>query len=301
VIRPYREADAGAVEALLASLWPDDRTLREISAIHGPDVESEDRWRRTLVFVDGEQILGVATLLAGARHPSRYFVVVLVTPDVRRRGIGSALLGESVKLGDRRPLLARVRESDRAGVGFLRSRGFNVLMRNRVGVVDPNDQRVRKWIAETSPTLVESDAPNEEVARAHEDAYAAEHATWSPATERPLDESLRLFCGESWLPKTARIVRTRGRIAAVAGLHGPPLASSESELFLVAGTSSGDEAALRAVVASELDLARSLGALVSIEADDANRVLTQILSELPAVAEPILLLLSTDAEATPIA
>jgi GNAT superfamily N-acetyltransferase len=298
VIRPYREEDAVAVEALLASVWPDDATLREISAIHGPDVESRDRWRRTLVFVRAEQILGAATLLASARHPSRYFVVVLVARDVRRRGIGSALLVESVKFGDGRPLLARVRESDPAGIGFLRARGFDVLMRNRVGVVDPNDQRVQAWIFETPPTPVESRASRQELARAHEEAYAAEHATWAPATERSLEESLRLFCGASWLLETACVIRGQGRIAAVAGLHGPPLAPSEAELFLIAGSATGDAAALRAAVAAELNLAQSLGATVSIEADDANHQLGQILDELPALMEPTLLLLSTDAQAT---
>jgi hypothetical protein len=49
------------------------------------------------------------------------------------------------------------------------------------------------------------------------------------------------------------------------------------------------------VVAAELDLAHALAARVSIEADEANRELSQILAELPAVREPSLLLLSTDA------
>ena len=113
--------------------------------------------------------------------------------------------------------------------------------------------------------------------------------------KRPVEESLRLFCGDSWLPHTARVVRRHGRIAAVAGLHGPPLASSADELFLIAGSATGDEAALRAVVAAELELAHSLGARMSIEADEANRELSQILHELPAVMDPPLLLLSSDA------
>jgi hypothetical protein len=65
-------------------------------------------------------------------------------------------------------------------------------------------------------------------------------------------------------------------------------------LFLIAGTATGDVAALRAVVAAEFDLARSFGASVSIEADDANAELSRILDELPARMEPTLLLLSTD-------
>jgi GNAT superfamily N-acetyltransferase len=295
MIRLFREEDAAAVDGLLRSAWPDDATLRNVSSVHGPDLDGEGRWRRTLVAVCDEQIVGAATLLAGARHPSRYFVVVLVRADARRRGIGSALLAESTELGDGRPLLARVRESDLAGVGFLRARGFGVLMRSHVGVVDPTDEHVLAWVAEAPQLPVESEISREELARAHEEAYAAEHESWSPTAPRPLQESLRAFCGESWLPRTARVIRSRGRIDAVAGLHGPPLSPSRGELFLIAGSATGDASALRAVVAAELTLARSLGASVSFEADDANRQLTQILDELPAVREPTLLLLSTDA------
>jgi hypothetical protein len=64
---------------------------------------------------------------------------------------------------------------------------------------------------------------------------------------------------------------------------------------LIAGSATNDSTALRAVVAAELDLAQTLGATVSIEADDANAELSQILDELPAAMEPTLLLLSTDA------
>ena len=295
MIRTYLEEDAVAVGALLDSACPDDATLASISAIHGPDLDSEDRWRRTLVFVHHEDIVGAGTLLASARHPSRYVLVVLVAPDARRRGVGSKLLAELVGLGDGRRLLARVREDHTAATTFLRARGFHVLMRSRVDVVDPNDPRVQAWIAATPPSLIESNIPREELAIAHEAAYAAEHACWSPTTERPLEESLRLFCGESWLPATARVVRREGGIAAVAGLHGPPLAPSASELFLIAGSATGDAIPLRAVVAAELDLAQALGASVSIEADDANAHLSQILDELPAEMEPTLLLLSTDA------
>jgi GNAT superfamily N-acetyltransferase len=295
VIRPYLEEDGVAVAALLESAWPGDATLASISAIHGPDLDSEDRWRRTLVYVRDDEIVGVGTLLATARHPSRYFVVVLVASDARRRGIGSMLLTNLTGLGDGRPLLARVREIDKVGMAFLRARGFSVLVRSRVGVVDPNDPQVRAWIAASPPSLIEQGTPRDDLAIAHEAAYAAEHAHWSPTTRRSLEESLRIFCGESWLPATACAVRSEGRIAAVAGLHGPPLAPSAAELFLIAGSATGNATALRAVVAAELDFAQSLGALVSIEADDANVELSQILDELPAAMEPTLLLLSTDA------
>jgi GNAT superfamily N-acetyltransferase len=294
VLRPFRARDKAAVDALLDSAWPDDPGLREISAVHGEDLDSDERWRRTLVCVAAGDVVGAGTLLGSARHPARYFVVLLVAAEFRRRGIATALLVALASLGDGRPLLARIRETDSAGAGFLSAAGFGFLMRSRVGVVDPRDPRVQAWAASASAASFDSRLSRRELALAHEEAYAAEHADWSPTTRRPLEESMRLFCGDSWLPETARAVRRQGRVAAVGALHGPPLASSDDELFLVAGTAAGDDVALRAVVAAELELAHSLGARVSIEADEANACLSQILLGLPAVLEPALLLLSTD-------
>lgn len=294
MFRPFEERDTAAVDALLDSSWPDDPALREISAIHGDDLDNDGRWRRTLVSVSSGEIVAAGTLLGSARHPARYFVVLLVAAQFRRRGIAGALLAALTSLGDGRSLLARVRETDGAGVGFLRSRGFGLLMRSRVGVLDPEDPRVRAWAAGSGGAEIDADLSPYELAVAHEEAYATEHASWSPTTERPVEESLRLFCGESWLPQTARVVRSQGRISAVAALHGPPLASVDDELFLIAGSATGDDVALRAVVAAELELARSLHVRVSIEADEANPSLFRILAELPAVLEPTLLLLSSD-------
>ncbi len=293
MIRPFSDEDGPSVDALVERAWPDDPALREISSIHGEDVDTNDRWRRTLVDVESTSVVGVGTLVANARHPSRITVVVAVEPERRRQGRGSALLTELRRHGDGRPLLARVREDDAAGLGFARAHGFDVLMRSRVGVVDPDDPRAVAWAAAASTLAVDRDLPREELALAHEAAYRAEHATWSPVAERPREESLRLFCGESWLPESAVAVRSEGRVAAVAALHGPPLAPSSTELFLIAGSATNDAEALRAVVAAELALARSRGAVVSIEADDANVELAQLLGALPAVYEPTLLVLST--------
>lgn len=295
VIRSYREEDRSSVETLLVEAWPDDQVLREISSIHGEHLDTVDRWRRSLVSLQRGEVTAVGTLLAGARHPTRIFVVIAVAPAYRRRGIGSALLAELRRLSDGRPLLARVREDDPIGLGFADAHGFDVVMRSRVGVVDPADRRVEAWVAANSALVVDRDLSRKELAVAHEAAYRAEHESWSPVPRRPLAESLRLFCGDSWLRETAVAVRSESRIRAVAALHGPPLAPSENELFLIAGSASHDAAALRTVVAAELDLARSSGAVLSIEADEANAALSVTLAELPATLEPTLLLVSTDA------
>jgi GNAT superfamily N-acetyltransferase len=294
MIRGFREGDEASVDALLRAAWPDDPALREISTIHGPDMDLDGGSRRTRVYEEAAAVVGAGSLLGSARHPTRLFLVVAVAPDRRRNGVGSALLGELRRLADR-PLLARARESDQATVAFLHAHGFGLLMRSRTGVVDPTDPVVAAWIARQPTMVLAGGASREEVARAHEAAYRWEHKPWSPATTRPLEESLRLFCGESWLRESALLARGGGTATGVASLQGPPLASSSSELFLIAGTSSRDAATLRALVAAELAFARTREARVSIEADEANAELWKILDELPAALEPDLLLLSTDA------
>jgi GNAT superfamily N-acetyltransferase len=299
MIRRFREDDESSVDALLRASWPEDPVLCEISAIHGLDIDADDGWRRTLVYEEAAAVIGAGSVFRSARHPTRLFVVVVVAPDRRRTGVGSNLMRELRRLTDSRELLARAREHDEAAIGFCRKHGFGLLMKSRTGVVDPSVAGACGWVSGQRALVVDDAAPRDELARAHEAAYRAEHASWSPTTERPLDESLHLFCGESWLPQSGLAVRAGDRIVAVAGLHGPPMAPSHTELFLIAGSANRDAQALRAVVAAELALARSLGAHVSIEADQANAELWTILTELPAILEPDLLLLSTDA-ATPL-
>jgi N-acetylglutamate synthase-like GNAT family acetyltransferase len=288
VIRQYRVRDEPAVEALLRAAWPDDPVMVEISNQHGVDFDDgRGRSRRTRVAEHGGEVVGVASLVGSARHQARYFLVVVVAEPFRRRGIGSGLLAELLTGSDGRPLQARVRVVDRPGLAFLRALGFDVLMRNRTGVVDPGGASV--WIERQPRVQSVRSASRERVARAHEVAYRLEHASWSPATERPLEESLATFCGDSWLPETALLAED-----AVASLHGPPLALAADELFLIAGSTTGDDRSLRGLVAAELEWAGARCLKVSVEADEANAAMWTILSELPARLDPELLLLATD-------
>lgn len=290
MIRPYRADDEPAVAALLRAAWPDDPVMVEISSQHRVDARDDEgrAWRARVAEEDGE-VVGAGSLVASARHPARLFLVVAVAPAWRRRGIGSALLAELRLGGDARPLQARVRAGDEPGAAFLRAHGFDLLMRSRTGVVDPVE--AARWIALQPAVELRRGAARALVARAHEDGYRAEHASWSPLSPRPFEESLRLFCGESWLAESALLAGD-----AVASLHGEPFVVAGAELFLMWESSSGDERLLRALAAEELRLARALGKRVAIEADEAAAAKWRILSELPARFEPDVLLLATDAK-----
>jgi GNAT superfamily N-acetyltransferase len=261
-VRPYRDADASAVDALLDASFVGDPVLRGIVAVHAVE-------RGTLVADDGDEVAGAATLRRSDRHPSRLFLAGAVHPLHRERGIGAALFEA---LDDRgHPLLARVRDLDDVGGRFLARRGFGLLMRNVVVVVEPGSGE--------APALP---APGslEELAVAHEEAYRRQHASWFPVTERPLEESLRLFCGPS---RVASALVGRG----VASVY-----DAGAELELMAGAE--DDATADLLVGWALGVARRLGKPLSIEADEADAPLWRIAGAVSHMRREPLFLLATD-------
>jgi ribosomal protein S18 acetylase RimI-like enzyme len=249
--------------------------LVEISAMHGPELDAVDRRRRTVVAEEDGALVGAATLIATPRHPTFFFFfffffTAVVTSERRRCGIATALLGELRAGADERPLLARVRETGEAGIAFLRSNGFGLLMRSRSVSVDPSAAEVRAWVASEPPIEFERPAERDAVARAHEQAYRRVRASWAPPTERPLEESLLVFCGEGWLPESAMLVRDGDAVVGAASLRGPPSVFAGDGLFLIADTVRSDERALRSLVAAQLEWARGRGLRISFEADEAN-------------------------------
>jgi ribosomal protein S18 acetylase RimI-like enzyme len=286
MIRSYRETDKPQITALLVAAWPDDPVMVEISALHGPDLDGNDRRRRTRVVDEGGELLGSSTLLATPRHPTFSFFTAVVAPEHRRRGIASALLEEVRQGSDERPLLARVRETDDAGIAFLRANSFSLRMRSRSVSFDPADVEVVAWVDDQPLIKLERHAEREEVARAHERAYARVHAGWAPTTDRPLEESVRVFCGEGWLPEAGVLARKGDDIVGVASLYGAPSVFAQHGLFMIADTLGTDKQALRSVVAAQLEWARGRGMRISFEADEANTELWQLMHELPARLGP---------------
>jgi hypothetical protein len=143
------------------------------------------------------------------------------------------------------------------------------------------------------PLAPERPADREEAVRAHEQAYGRVHASWAPMPERPLEESLRVFCGEGWLSESATLARHGANVVGVSSLYGPPFVFAGDGLFMIADTITADPGTLRSLVAAQLEWARDRGMPVRFEADEANVELWELMHELPARPEPELLLLST--------
>jgi ribosomal protein S18 acetylase RimI-like enzyme len=296
VIRGYHETDAPQIGALLVAAWPHDPVLVEVSALHGSDLDENARLRRTLVAEEDGALIGAATLLGTPRHPTFFFFTAVVAPERRRRGIATALLDELQRARHDRPFLARVRETDDGAIAFLRARGFGVRMRSRSVSVDPADAELVVWVAEQPQVELERPAARDQVAHAHEQAYRRVHAGWAPTTERPLDESLRAFCSEGWLPESSVLARDGAEVVGVASLYGKPFVFAGDGLFLIADTLRADERALRSLVAAQLEWAREQRVRVAFEADEANQELWRLIHALPGRLDPELLLFSTDAD-----
>ena len=270
--------------------------MAEVSALHGPDVDGDDRRRRTLVAEMDGDLVGFASLLASPRHQTFSFFTAVVAEERRRRGIGSALLDELRRGRDDRPLLARVRETDEAGIAFLQANRFRLRMRSRSVSVDPDDLDVVNWIDDQQPIALERPTGRDEVARAHEQAYRRVHADWAPTTDRPLEESLAVFCGEGWLPDCSVLAHDGDDVVGVGSLYGAPSVFARDGLFMIADTILADGRVLRSLVAAQLRWARGRGVRVSFEADEANAELWGLMHELPARADPQLLLLMSETE-----
>jgi GNAT superfamily N-acetyltransferase len=284
-IRPFKPTDMPGVGKLVAACWPDDPTMQELHGIHGLGPS-------TLVAHQTGEIVGAATARESGRHPTRAELVVTVAPTYRRRKIGTALLQS---LAERR-FLARTRWHDEAGLGFLHAHGFRVVMRNKVALVDPVPLKANERGLDIRPA---ADMAVEEAAGAMAAQYRAEHASWAPATEWPLEESVELFCGPFWVRESTVTAYRNGRLVGIGALLGEPVAEAPDELYLVhVGTlDAADpdaERVTRALAIRELEFARARGLRVRIEVDEANGPLWRLLDELPAVEESALVLLAND-------
>lgn len=128
MIRPAEtRADLEAHAACWRAVWPEDA----VSVDFILDRIAREPERLYLNALEGDRVVGTGFVGRSSR-PGHRPVAVTVLPELRRRGLGGALL--EACLAHARSLqgvtaLGTVREEDPASVAFVRDRGFEVLDR----------------------------------------------------------------------------------------------------------------------------------------------------------------------------
>lgn len=157
--------------------------------IHGP-CQTGDSWQRTLVAEEGDDLLGMGTMMLSNVHRNSYYCEVQVEPEARRRGVGRALfeaLVASTPTPD--PILTRAMSSQPARQAFARAMGFEVLTRCPSPQLNPGSRATSHWIERHQPPagvriVPARDRSFEEFLEAWVDLYVWIHEEWSPTVAR---------------------------------------------------------------------------------------------------------------------
>jgi GNAT superfamily N-acetyltransferase len=202
-------SDIGAV-AQVRALQAGD----EAEGLTSPPPDSEGpRWRRTLVAVVEEQVVGYATLALNPATDS-YFCDVSVSPAHRRRGIGTRLFTEVQQLADPRlPILGRAMSSQPLRRQFAEHLGGSVLMHCPAPAIDPTSTAGRHWVDAQRPpegyrTIPMTDVPAEEIEAAWSAYYTWVHQPFGDVRREALpyvwddyragvDETLSFVCRDA--------------------------------------------------------------------------------------------------------
>lgn len=142
VIRPFQDnrVDYRAVVAVHNIVWPDYPETTEERRHRDETRNPQYLFQRFVVEVEG-QVAAVGNYCEPwwSMEPGKYHLDIIVRPDFRRRGIGSALYDEFMAdLAGRQPtkLTANTRENQVEAVRFLTQRGFKQVMRAPVSLLD---------------------------------------------------------------------------------------------------------------------------------------------------------------------
>lgn len=141
----------------------------------------------TMVAEDDGVAVAAATVFAQPLHPQRLWFYAEVAPEVRRRGIGSALLERLRGVvaehgGFSAELKARSADDDVAAAGFLQAHGFGPIQHNRSVIVGAGVLELPE-LSETGPVLEDLATGSVELSGLVAEYYNSVHA-WDPSEMR---------------------------------------------------------------------------------------------------------------------
>ena len=133
-------------ELLIRSLLPDDDVVDGLPTPR-PDADTP-QWHRTRVAIADGQVVGFASLTL-APEIDWYFCEVTVSPDYRRRGIGTRLYAAVYELTDRSfPVVTRAMSSQPVRRRFAEFIGCSTLVHCPEPWIDPTSTAGREWITQ---------------------------------------------------------------------------------------------------------------------------------------------------------
>ncbi|UFU04315.1 GNAT family N-acetyltransferase [Ruania suaedae] len=222
--RPWAEGDEVAAGAALGE--PESARI----ALDRPSfgLPSAEAWRHTLVAEENGAFLGAAVVLEGVLHPGRLWLYVEVSPDHRRRGVGTELverIREVPAPSGVRAVRARFASGSSAAEGFAAALGLEPIHRSRQVLVRPGALDLPALEA-TGPALEDLATGSVELTKLVVVFYDATHASWDPS-EMTLGRAQDLLLAPATGARGAIVLRDRpkasgGVILAFAVSYDPP-------------------------------------------------------------------------------
>jgi GNAT superfamily N-acetyltransferase len=278
--------------------------------VHGPPGHDGDEFRRTLVLEANGDLVAVGTLWRHWLHPRYWRLSLHVHPGLRQRGLGTSLYRRLLRVLSAQPpalgrdLMTATHADDADGRRFLERRGFELLMRTRLALVDPQrlGTEIRKELARAAmnaegagyrfqamPELAARDPDIGLVlARLHAEVYRDGHA-WDPPAAIGDQDATAVFLDDAELIPAALFAATIGGIPAAVGSLRRTKSSSELELGWVGTTRRHREHVsdlTLGLLGRCLDFAADWRSLVRIEIDEADGPLWAATKKLPIAADP---------------
>lgn len=306
IVREWVDRDRGSIDALLSAVTARNAVEPESFAVHGPAQDAPGTASRTLVAVCLDDVVGIGTIYEYWLHPAHWRLALHVHPGFRRRGIGSLLVEQLAEIGRRRncrPIQAATGANDYPGRRFLARHAFRLLMRTRLGVLDPRLLDRGAWkliddatnqskamgyriasLSEMTPNVAFIDA----LANLHSEMYRLDHG-WNPPASISTNLARQLFLDADELLSDALFIALhKTEPIAVASLR---MRDSPDEVDLgwigVSAEHYAHAAPLTtALVGCCVAFAERQHMVIRTEVDEANHHLWTMIEQLPVVPEP---------------